>query len=157
MVLGDVRRWCGLTAGWLCCLPEPEAEGRTKPGSPPARPSPVKSLFRRVSRRLVRIDLGPPGPRGCSSLPSTPPSSPTSSPSSPLSSWRLHIAGLRRRLGLSDPDLATSSQPPPCYPVLRRTSQNDPPLTPHPPCPKLMSSLSPRHVPTSVHTPHADS
>ncbi|KAI9531312.1 hypothetical protein NQZ68_000810 [Dissostichus eleginoides] len=136
---------------------EPEAEGRTKPGSPPARPSPVKSLFRRVSDRLVRIDLGTPGPRSCSSLPSTPPSSPTSSPSSPLSSWRLHIAGLRRRLGLSDPDLATSSQPPPCYPVLRRTSQNDPPLTPHPPCPKLMSSLSPRHVPTSVHTPHADS
>ncbi|KAK5863091.1 hypothetical protein PBY51_000147 [Eleginops maclovinus] len=110
-----------------------------------------------MSERLVRIDSGPPGPRGCSSLPSTPPSSPRSSPSSPLSSWRLHIAGLRRRLGRSDQDLATSSQTPHCNPVLRRTSQNDSPLSPNPPCPKLKSSLSPRHAPTSVYTPHADS
>ncbi len=145
-------QWPDLTAGWLCCLPEPDAEGRTEPEaqSPPARPSPVKSLFRRMSDRLVRLDLGAPCPRGCSSLPSSPPSSPTSNPSSPFSSWRLHVAGLRRRLGLSDPDLASSPQtePPSCNPVLKPTSPSDLPLSPTQPCPKLKSSLSPRDIPS---------
>lgn len=143
-----------LTAGWLCCLPEPDAEGRTEPEaqSPPARPSPVKSLFRRMSDRIVRLDLSPPAYVAATNLPSSLPSSPTSSSPSQCSSWRLHIAGLCKRLGFSDLNLATSlqTQPPSCNPV----SPCDLPLSPTLPCPKLKSSLSPRHIPSPSYLEH---
>lgn len=139
-----------LTAGWMCCFPEPDAEGRTEPEvqGPPNLPSPLKSLFRRMSDRLVRQDLNSPIPSGYTSLPSSPPSSPTSRPSPPCSSWRLQVAGLCRKLELSDPALATTpqTQPPSTNPVLKPTSPNDPHLSPTLPCPQLRSSLSPRSL-----------
>lgn len=131
----------------MCCLTEPDAESRTETDvqGPRTLPSPSKSIYRRMSDRLVRLDLDSPIPRGYSSLPSSPPSSPTSRRSPHCSPWKLRVAGLCRKLGLSDPDLTTTPQTrsPSCNPVLKPVSPSDLP------CPKLRSSLSPRHIPVS--------
>lgn len=78
-----------LTVVWLCCLPEPDDEGRAEPEVKGllSLPPPLKPLFRCMSNRLVRLDLD------------SPPSSPASSPSS---SWMWQVVGLHSMLHLSD-------------------------------------------------------
>lgn len=129
----------------MCCLTEPRDESRTESDvqGPRTIPTTLKSIFKRMSDRLVRLDLDSSILRGYSSLPSSPPSSPTSRRSSLCVSWRLQVAGLCRKPSLSDPDLATppQTQSAPCNPVLKPVSPKD--LS----CPKLRSSLSPRHIP----------
>lgn len=137
-----------LPAGQLTVfLPEPQVEGSTGPEaqSPPAPPTPVKFILRRMSNRLMRLDLSSPTPHRSSSLPSTPPSSPKST-----SSRMLHVAYLRRKYSLSAPDLTdtTQDEAAPSYNSALNQLQS-----PIPACPTLKSSLSLRHIPAPSSLP----